>query len=277
MDTFKITDDYFHNLNYDIHSVYRNKCYKDNWGDENFVPYQNKIYLIVEGHLSFTIDDTKFEATAGDLILLPLHTRQSYHIISASFNHYWCHFLITIDRNNLDLLDVIRCPYKIHLTQSTYRQFEEMFLNLIQLNKNKERLSNYFKLYDVFNRLVSTYMDLTDQDIKPITPGPHVHQMTQIMDYINENMNRQISVEEMANRLHLHPNYFIRLFKSYFGLSPIKYINTVKVKKACELLLVQDESISNIATSLGYSDLFYFSRLFKQHTRMSPSAYRKQS
>lgn len=277
MDTFKIADDYFHNLNYDVNSVHRNRCYKNHWGDKNFVPYQNKFYLITDGHLSFTINDTSFEATAGDLLLLPLHTRQTFHSITDSFDHYWCHFRITTDRNHLDLLDLIGCPYKIHLTGSAYRQFEDMFTTLTQLHQNKELLSNRFKLYDVFNRLVSTYMEYTYEDLTLITPGPHVHQMMQIMDYIKENMNRQITIEEMANKLHLHPNYFIRLFKGHFGLSPIKYINTVKIKKACELLLLQQDSISNIAANLGYSDLYYFSRLFKQYTGTSPSAYRKQS
>lgn len=271
----RIIQDYFKNINYDIDCVNYATCYPNSWGDKDFVPYQNKIYLITDGRVHFKIAKEEFIATKGDMLLLPMHISQSYEILSSSFSHYYTHFRMPSLNNNIDLFDVIRCPYIIPLNEEQYEHSVSMFNHIINHNF-AESLTQRFLHLEYYNKLILSYISLTEDRIKYIKQYQNIDYITKISDLINNNINKHISIEEMASKLHLHPNYFIRLFKKHFGLTPTKYINTIKIKKACELILLNDSSISNIATSLGFTDIYYFSRLFKQYTSLSPTEYRNQ-
>lgn len=95
-----------------------------------------------------------------------------------------------------------------------------------------------------------------------------------ILSYIEENFQNPLTVEELSNICHFHPNYFIRWFKSKTGLTPIAYINNRRIKAAQKLLLEEKNSISDISYKVGFSNLQYFSRLFKKQTGFFPKEYR---
>ena len=60
------------------------------------------------------------------------------------------------------------------------------------------------------------------------------------------------------------------------NVTPARYVQQVRLRKACQFLIESDGSIDQIAQALGFPDRFYFSRVFKKHTDNSPAQYRKQ-
>ncbi len=82
-------------------------------------------------------------------------------------------------------------------------------------------------------------------------------------------------VSEMAEYCNLSDQQFRRLFHACTGLSPKKYIDKIKINLACEKLLSTDDSIGEIAASLGYVNQYHFSKRFKQITGTSPRQYQK--
>ena len=69
------------------------------------------------------------------------------------------------------------------------------------------------------------------------------------------------------------PEYFRKLFCGFYGVSPIKYINALKLSRAEELLASQMYSVTEAAEMSGYTDMSHFSREFKKHTGMSPTEF----
>ncbi|MCB0166075.1 MAG: helix-turn-helix transcriptional regulator, partial [Anaerolineae bacterium] len=67
-----------------------------------------------------------------------------------------------------------------------------------------------------------------------------------------------------------------RVFKKKTGYAPIDYFIRLKIQKACELLETTDQQVSEIGHSLGYPDIYYFSRLFKKVVGLSPRQYRAE-
>lgn len=101
----------------------------------------------------------------------------------------------------------------------------------------------------------------------------NVH-IAKALDYISQHYCENISIQELADRLHLNYNYFSRLFKQETGVAPIQFITAMRVKKAEHLLKYTSLSVSEIARTVGFQDVLYFSRAFKRCTGMSPSAYK---
>lgn len=83
------------------------------------------------------------------------------------------------------------------------------------------------------------------------------------------------SLDEVVAAAGCSKSHFIHSFKELTGISPWKYILSLKVERARELILQEKLSIGAIAESLGFEDQLYFSRLFRKHTGLSPRKYRQ--
>lgn len=93
--------------------------------------------------------------------------------------------------------------------------------------------------------------------------------------YIQTHYRDNLTIRELAERVHLHPNYFIRVFKNHFGASPIQFVNKKRIEEAKWLLTTTNLPLSEIGESVGIPDISYLSRLFKSMTGFSPSTYRQ--
>ena len=92
--------------------------------------------------------------------------------------------------------------------------------------------------------------------------------------YIKENYtNTHIDITYLAGLCNMSETYFRRQFGKLYGISPVKYINNLKISRAKELLLSQMYSVSKVAELSGFGDEAYFSRKFKEATGTCPSEY----
>ena len=85
----------------------------------------------------------------------------------------------------------------------------------------------------------------------------------------------RLTLEQMADLVHLHPAYFSTIFRRATGLPPSHYLARYRLRRARDMLLSTDRSIREIAAATGFRDPFYLSRTFRRATGISPSEYRK--
>jgi AraC-like DNA-binding protein len=94
-----------------------------------------------------------------------------------------------------------------------------------------------------------------------------------VIHYMHQNINHQVSLIELSKLAQLAPTYLSRAFKETTGYSVIKYFNKIKIDKAKELIIEGNKKIKEIAGILGFTDEFYFSRIFKKIEGISPSEF----
>ncbi|HPO03460.1 MAG: response regulator [Spirochaetales bacterium] len=92
---------------------------------------------------------------------------------------------------------------------------------------------------------------------------------------INDNLSRDISLEEISRRVEISPFYFSKLFKEETGENFIEYVTMARVQKAKDLLRDHSRSIKEISADSGYADPNYFSKLFKKIVGLTPTEYRE--
>lgn len=93
--------------------------------------------------------------------------------------------------------------------------------------------------------------------------------------FIEEFYNEKITVEQLTKISGLSPSYFRKKFHETFDLSPNQYINTVRCRRAEELLIAGVFSMQEIAQKCGFENAYYFSRVFKKIMGVSPTAFKK--
>jgi transcriptional regulator GlxA family with amidase domain len=87
-------------------------------------------------------------------------------------------------------------------------------------------------------------------------------------------MSLQISIPDIAEQMGCSQTYFRRLFKARTGRSPLEYLQGLRLQHAKSLLKHTSMPISEIASAVGHEDAFYFSRVFKRLSGLSPRNYR---
>lgn len=98
----------------------------------------------------------------------------------------------------------------------------------------------------------------------------------QIEDYIRAHLGESLSIQQVCAVFGISPSYLSQLFRKYIKMSYVKYINTLRIEEAKRIMLeFPDMLIKDMATHLGFSDQFYFSKVFRSLTGISPSEYRK--
>ncbi|WP_163183241.1 response regulator [Neobacillus sedimentimangrovi] len=94
-------------------------------------------------------------------------------------------------------------------------------------------------------------------------------------EFIEAHFAESITLEQVAEYVELSPYYFSKLFKDRFGMTFIDYLTELRIKQAKMMIVDQGKSLKEICYSVGYKDPNYFSRVFKKHTGLSPTEYRK--
>ena len=96
----------------------------------------------------------------------------------------------------------------------------------------------------------------------------------EVLAFLSLYMDKDVSIVELAERFNYNPKYLSRLFRKYTGCTAREYITQARVKKAEKMLVATTESVKQIAYSVGFSDEYYFMRVFKKQTGMTPKNYR---
>lgn len=96
------------------------------------------------------------------------------------------------------------------------------------------------------------------------------------LNYIEKNCHHGVTLEEVAEHVHLSPHYLSRLFKKELNINFVNYVSERRINLAKEMLEKTDMPVINIALELSFHEPNYFSKVFKKSTGMTPSEYRRQ-
>jgi len=99
----------------------------------------------------------------------------------------------------------------------------------------------------------------------------------QVISFIESNLWSPMELGGLARKASLSKFHFCRVFKRYTGMNPMKYVNSLRIGRAKELLAGNKNSVSLVASEVGFRDLSNFIRQFKKNTGVTPTAYRQMS
>ena len=129
----------------------------------------------------------------------------------------------------------------------------------------------YKNLYNIICNLQHDAMLTT-----PYSPPKTKQLASSGLEYIMKNIsNVDLSIESISNYLNITPEYFRKIFKNIYGLSPKKFIINKRIEKAKELIASNEFKLNDIVNICGFSSFSYFSSEFKKITAFSPSEFKK--
>ena len=118
---------------------------------------------------------------------------------------------------------------------------------------------------------------LCDNDFSTADVGRDLGPITAGIDYAEKNFSEKITVAMLADACHMSESHFRRLFVQSMNISPLAYINRIRIEAACSLLHTTNESIGDIAVKCGFITITALNRNFKEIVGMTPTQWRMDS
>jgi AraC family transcriptional regulator len=116
-------------------------------------------------------------------------------------------------------------------------------------------------------------LTLSERDL----PSPHLQRrIREVQVFLADNLDRDVDLRAIAHEASLSPYYFTRQFTAYVGVPPYRYLIGLRIDRAMQLLRETELSVTQICHRVGFNSLSHFTTTFRQHTGVSPSAYRRR-
>lgn len=240
------------------------------------------LIYVIDGCIYVTEGDTDYEVNAGELLILK---NDIHHFgkkkIQKGTKWIFVHFRISADCNaspfypDASPLDAYDTTAESILTlpkflDSVSARFEKELKTFIEYAQSDDAYKKWFINQRLF--LLLSSLAVSAQGF-----SNNLTLSDRICRYLSDNIGVPFSSENIEKRFYLSYKYMSHLFKKEKGVTMQQYHNSVRMDEACRLLCSTLMSIGEIADKLGFSDVLYFSRCFRNYTGKSPSAYRKDS
>ncbi len=242
-----------------------------------------QITYLLSGQQTVMLDERTYEISSGDLVLVNPEVRHCFLVpdekdpplvFRAGFSDF--HFK-NMPQNHL----IFPGGEQIIHTSGQFRQE----LTGICLGMVAERYSNqagqYFMQKSYLMQLLLllirnvVVMPVQRQNSRMFESYHKSYVVREIQTYLNEHYAEKISLDLIAKNMYMSSAYISKIFKEEVGEAPINYLIRLRLEKAKEKLLQEEHSsIKSISTSVGYDDMYYFSKLFKKYYGSSPLHYR---
>jgi len=233
-----------------------------------------ELTYVDHGSLDTTVDTTTYTLHNYDLMIYgpdQFHTQQITADTSCSY--LTVIFNMSIDDDSLLLNKVISCNNELH----------NVFKKFIRASSDSTPYAKTLMLC-YLQEIIILLLQLSSslEKNKPISLGNHAMQhfqedvLQQILEYMNQTVSDAITIEEICHKFSISRSTLQALFKTHLQDSPKNYLINIKLQKSKELIRENKYTISEIAFTLGFSSIHYFSRIFKKHFGLAPSDYAKK-
>jgi AraC-like DNA-binding protein len=277
-------------MKYKINPILLNAGYAVHYADWNWKGVHSpfaRLYLVDSGSAQVEMNGNVYPMSPGHLYLIPAFTTHGYVCTEDFTIYYFCIY----DEHNI--YDHFNFPWEVDAGEPEVWLIKRLF----EINPGRALRASDPTMYDnpptflrsitandlfPYHSIVETkgiIMQLLSRFLSRATLKNEVtdSRIAKAIRYIRNNIEKKITVKELAEVCCVTKDNLFRLFKKELKSSPVQYINRKKIEKAQLMMILEQKPIQEIAYSLSFDNISYFNRIFKASTGMVPQQYRKNS
>ncbi len=236
-----------------------------------------ELHFFLEGSGAFQCNRTRYPVSPGRLYLTG---PREFHSIAPEaggkpLTWYAILFTFTDGADNQDhrlRLALERSLQNRETVLSVDPNFRFQFEDLLQMSRSADASLRESAAHLLRSFLYRWFVRSSASEGTPSGNRPHVDRA---LAYMEKSVREHLTVEDIARKLGLSEEHFIRTFREEVRMTPHQYFTRLKVEGASGLLMSTDKTVGEISDWFGFENQFHFSRIFRKCTGLSPLQYRK--
>lgn len=219
------------------------------------------LVLKYEGETEYTGENGRVRSDLTNAVVLPMGCTYDWKCIKTG-RCYLVEFEAEPDMTS---------PVSFSLTDADADKLLHKIERLSQVGGADDPTSRLEAIKSVYDMLL-----LLLRSSKTYMPSEKFKLIRPAVEYIHLHYTENIEISELGRMLTISTVYFRKLFRSFYGMSPLEYIQKLRIDQAKKMLCSDYGTLTDIALSLGYPNMYYFSRVFKSAEGVSPSKYKNK-
>lgn len=267
---YLINSEDLQNLNARLLSIAFSKDEGD-WKSIMHTHHFTELLFVVSGEGSFSFNQEQSPLRRGDLVIIPPYTE---HTERSSQNHPLEYYVLGIDGISFLSQKDRECAQvfcNFEHDPSIHELFRQMLYEIRTAQYGSQTICQH--LLEILILKIIRSQQLIPVSINSIRM---TKECAQIKEYLDSNYAEHITLDTLTGLTHMNKYYMVHSFTKYAGLSPIQYLYQTRLKRAQHLLKNTNYSISDIASSTGFSSQSYFTQIFRKNFNMTPVKYRQE-
>jgi AraC-like DNA-binding protein len=246
--------------------------------------YHTEIELvrILEGDFYITLNSNSYKAKKGDFLFInseivhqgtPTDCVYECIVFDAEFSYAEAFDTHSFMKSFLDGEYVIN-EYFPCGESNVVRALNNIFDSFVLANTSS-KLRAISAFYDFFATVMENNLYKYQVGNNTVLNDKSIVKLKKILSYIRNNYDKPITLESIAETVHMSPKYLGTFFKNTTGKTPVEYLIEYRIEKAVHKLRFSDSSVTDIAFLCGFSDLSYFIKTFKKFKGVPPGKFRE--
>ncbi|WP_084490190.1 AraC family transcriptional regulator [Niabella ginsenosidivorans] len=224
----------------------------------------------VKGRGWFSIENKSYEVKPNEFFIIPAGAAHHYGAHEKDpWSIYWLHFAGNDADFYYRLLTKTQGKAPVSAVVSTSRQL--IFYDIIQHLELMNNTDNIIYSCSCAHAYLSSFQNT---QIKLSANENSIIQ--QCITFMKQNLDKPLRLDEISAEVGLSSSHLSSLFKKQVKSSPIHLFTSLKIQKACQMLMDNSHNIKTISYSLGYEDQYHFSRVFKKIMGISPKHFKNK-
>ncbi len=222
------------------------------------------LVYVLSGDAEYLFDGKSYKAEAGNVLYLARNSRYCITVTSDNYTFIYTDFYFENSDNNALENDVYRGK-GIELLESSFEKLHRLWVH----GNFADKIACKALIYGIYSEIITAAFS-------QYVPQKRQEQIGKIANYMIENLSdANLTVETLSKMCGVSAVHLRRIFGSIYHVSPIRFLTTARINRAKELLINESCSIAEISELCGFTSCYYFSKVFKQETGITPTEFRK--
>lgn len=271
------------NISFPLSVLSLTKVHDVDWASSAHDHDHFELVYVKRGYADFETSEETVSLSSHSIVIIKPHQIHKFTVTSHSCEFMVLEFMIDISENlpsNIaEIADIInelqQRPHMV-LTPGPKNAVLNALKRIIWARQNREKWDDFLGYLLLMELLIYISREILSSSGFSGEKGIN-DAMMRARDYILENYDSHIALNELANHVYLSESYLSHCFKARFGISPKNFILQVRINRAKELLSTTDMKINDIALKVGFLSQQRFNDAFKRLENLTPLNYRKNS